>query len=774
MTTYHIHINGQVQGVGFRPCVYKVAKKMDLRGWVNNTNDGVHIEFSATPGIAAQFYHQIINNPPPLAIVTQHDIHEIPSRHFSSFEIIESRADCKPDLLFTPDIAICEECKKEILYDNNRWFRYPFTTCLHCGPRYSIITHLPYDRQNTTMAPLGRCDTCAAEYGDIYNRRHYSQTISCPQCAIPMHLYDAAGNEVCDGNSPLISTVTDWLKEGSIIAVKGIGGYLLLCDATNEFSIATLRTRKQRPSKPFALLYPNIDMIKADAELHYFEIEALQNASAPIVLCNLKSSSRHKICTDLIAPGLNKIGVMLPYSPLLLLMANEFGKPLVATSGNISGSPIIYKDDDALQMLNEVADYVLTYDRAIVAPQDDSVIQFAPSRQKIILRRSRGLAPTYYPNPFKYVNETVLAMGGELKSSFALLNHHNLYVTQFLGDQGSLESQTAYAHTLDHMLSILQVKPDRILIDQHPGYFVSTFGKEKATLENIPITSIQHHEAHFGAVLAENNLLRTKDPVLGVIWDGTGYGDDDQIWGGEFFIYEDGEMDRLAHLDYYPQLLGDKMSREPRLAALSLLKNFPSREKFIQKTFSEKEWSYFEKQIHHPGQLRTSSMGRLIDGLASILGVCQFNTYEGEAAMKLEALAATYRHHSFEYYPIPLSNKRLQHDVMLPYIFEDLEKRVDICAIAWKIFCSLAKCIETVIDAFPMKKLAFSGGVFQNELLTELVIELLSQKHELYFHHQLSPNDECIGFGQIACYEVLKNNLQSNNNKHLVTADAVG
>jgi hydrogenase maturation protein HypF len=773
MTTYHIHINGQVQGVGFRPCVYKLAKTMDLRGWVSNTNDGVHIEFNATPGIAAQFYHQIIARPPSLAIITHHHIHEIPSRHFSSFAINESRADRKPDLLLTPDIAICDECRKEILNDNNRWSDYPFTTCLNCGPRYSIITSLPYDRQNTTMASLTPCRTCLAEYDDVYNRRHYSQTISCTQCAIPMHLYDPAGNEVSNNGATLVSTISDWLKEGSIIAVKGIGGYLLLCDASNEFSIITLRTRKHRPSKPFALLYPNIDLIRADAELHYFEAEALQSKSAPIVLCKLKESSHGNICASLIAPGLNKIGVMVPYSPLLLLIAKSFGKPLIATSGNISGSPIIYNDDDALNGLNEVADYILTYEREIVAPQDDSVLQFTPSRQKIILRRSRGLAPTYYPNPFRCVNERVLAMGGELKSAFALLNHQKLYVSQFLGDQGSLESQTAYAHTLDHVLSMLQVKPERILVDQHPGYFVSSLGKERAALENIPVTSIQHHKAHFGAVLAENNLLRTTEPVLGVTWDGTGYGDDDQIWGGEFFIYEDGEMDRVAHLDYYSQLLGDKMSKEPRLAALSLLKNFPLNQRLVNKHFSEKEWEYFNKQIHQPEQLLTSSMGRLLDGLASILDVCQLNTYEGEAAMKLEALAAKYRHHSFEYYPIPLISKRLRHDVMLPYIFEDLDKKESNSFIAWKIFCSLARSIETVIDAFAVKKVAFSGGVFQNELLTELVIELLSQKCELHFHRQLSPNDECIGFGQIACYEIQKTHRQTINNKQK-TADAVG
>ena len=777
MTTYHIHINGQVQGVGFRPYVYKLAETMNLHGWVSNTNDGVHIEFNATPGVAAQFYRQIVNYPPPLSIITHHHIHEIPSRLFSAFVINESTADCKPDLLFTPDIAVCDECKKEICKGDNRWSNYPFTTCLRCGPRYSIITSLPYDRHNTTMAPLVPCKECVREYNDVHNRRHYSQTISCSQCAIPMHLYNAAGGEVPMEGMELISSIVELLKNGNILAVKGIGGYLLLCDATNEFSITTLRKRKHRPAKPFALLYPNVDTVKADAELRRGEIEALQSKSAPIVLCTLKPTAaaghHSKICAHLIAPGLNKIGVMLPYSPLLLLIANQFGKPLIATSGNTSGSPIIYRDEDALQMLSEIADFIVTYERAIVAPQDDSVIQFTPSKQKIILRRSRGLAPTYYPNPFSFVNETVLAMGGELKSAFALLDHRNLYVSQFLGDQGGLESQTAFTHTLDHMLHVLRVKPDRILIDQHPGYFVSSLGKERAMLEDIPVTSIQHHKAHFGAVLAENNLLRTRDPVLGVIWDGTGYGDDDQVWGGEFFVYEDGDIDRVAHLDYYSQLLGDKMSREPRLAALSLLKNFTAKQKLIQKHFSEQEWEYFNKQIHQPGHLLTSSIGRLIDGLASILDICQLNTYEGEAAMKLEALASQYRHHSFEYYPIPLINKRLQHDVMLPYIFEDLDNKQSNSFIAWKIFCSLARSIETVVDAFSIKKVAFSGGVFQNELLTELVIELLSQRCELYFHHQLSPNDECIGFGQIACYEIQKNNRQTVNNKQVSTAYAV-
>ena len=774
MTTYHIHINGQVQGVGFRPFVYKLAEKMGIDGWVSNTNDGVHIEFNATPGMAAQFYRAIINTAPINAIITAHYIHEIASKKFLSFIIKESFSGNRPDLLLTPDIAICPECKKEVLNNNNRWYNYPFTTCLNCGPRYSIITSLPYDRENTTMADLATCKDCSTEYNDVYNRRHYSQTISCSQCAIPMHLYDAAGNEMDKDPQAILSTINDLLRQGDILAVKGIGGYLLLCDATNESSVMALRKRKHRPAKPFALLYANMDMIKADAEINRIENEALKDKSAPIVLCKLKpvpiaTRTENNICSDIIAPGLNKIGIMLPYTPLLLLIANAFGKPLIATSGNVSGSPIIYKDEEALQLLNNVADYILTYEREIVVPQDDSVIQFTPSAQKIILRRSRGLAPNYYPNPFQYSNESVLAMGGELKSSFAILNHHNLYISQFLGDQANLESQNAYTETLDHLLQLLQAKPGRILIDKHPGYFVSLNGKEKGLIENIPITSIQHHKAHFGAVLAENDLLRSGDSVLGIVWDGTGYGDDEQIWGGEIFIYEEGQMDRVAHLDYFSQLLGDKMSREPRLSALSLLKNFPAKQKILEKHFSDEEWKYYQKGIQQPHQLLTSSMGRLLDGLASVLGICQHNSYEGEAAMKLEAEAWKHRHYSFEYYPLPLINKRIDHSVMLSYILEDVEERKETSFIAWKIFCSLAKAIENISEYFSIDKIAFSGGVFQNELLTELIIELLSQKKELYFHQKLSPNDECIGFGQIACYELYKRSLMRNGEHKKMT-----
>jgi hydrogenase maturation protein HypF len=768
MHTYHIHINGLVQGVGFRPFVCRIAKEFDVSGWVSNTNNGVHIECTASPEIARFFYKKIIHNFPPNAIITHHHFAEINAKIFSSFTIRQSTKEDKPDLLLTPDIALCNDCKEELLSKNNKRYHYLFTTCLHCGPRYSIITDLPYDRENTTMCSLQMCNACMAEYNDIENKRHYSQTNSCKECAIPMHLYSSSSALLSSDADEIRAIVLAELKRGRIVAVKGIGGYLLLCDATNETAINQLRTRKQRPAKPFALLYADIEMATADVQLRSFEINALKDKSAPIVLCELKAAVTNGICKQAIAPGLYKIGLMLPCSPLLFLLAHAFGKPLIATSGNISGSPILYKDEEALENLFEVADVVLTYERNIVAPQDDSVVQFTNSGQKILLRRSRGLAPNYFPPPFKTIKGCVLAMGSELKSAFALLDHKKLYISQYLGDQGTVESQTCFKETLQHFTTLVKAAPDHILIDKHPGYFVSQYGKQMAAAQNISLTSVQHHTAHFGAVLAENNLLNGKEPVLGFIWDGTGYGDDGQIWGGEVFIYEYNKMERVGHLDYFSQLLGDKMSKEPRLCALSLLKNLPSQQFIIQQYFSKQEWLYYQQLLQQPANLSTSSMGRFLDGIAAILGICLYNSYEGEAAMQLESLARNCADKTGEYYLIPLVNNHLDWHPLLTALLEDREQQKDTGTIAWKVFFSLVKMIEQLSDHFHIYKIAFSGGVFQNALLNEMLNEHLNNKRKLYFHQQLSPNDECIGFGQLACFSIFSktaNEIMITKNK---------
>ncbi|MGE5519763.1 MAG: carbamoyltransferase HypF [Candidatus Dadabacteria bacterium] len=757
MTTYHIHINGQVQGVGFRPFVYQLAEKLRLNGWVSNTNDGIHIEFNATSSVAAQFYRILIDKPPVNAIITEHQVYEIAFKSFSSFIIKESdNHSARPSLLITPDIGICKECAAEVLNGSDRWYHYPFTTCLHCGPRYSIMTGLPYDRHNTAMAPLPLCSQCSSEYNSIYNRRHYSQTISCGDCAIQMHLYKANGVAVPGDYPYIIAEAVNSLQQGKILAIKGIGGYLLMCDATVEEPIQTLRTRKHRPQKPFALLYPSIEKVNEDVVLNTSESQLLQHKSAPIVLCNLRKDKAGEVQVELVAPGLSKIGVMLPYSPLLLLISSAFGKPLIATSGNISGSPIIYKDDVALEVFSNIADDIITYDREIVTPQDDSVVQFTGTGQKIILRRSRGLAPNYFPNPFTTRKHSIFAAGGELKAAFALLNRHNLFISQFLGDQENLESQTSYTTTVNHLFNLLDEKPAVVLIDRHPHYVVSAFGKQLAKEHNIPVHSFQHHKAHCAAVIAENNLIQHKDPVLGIAWDGTGYGDDHQTWGSEFFIYKDYDLQRIAHLDYFPHIAADKMSKEPRLSALSLLRNLPREQSIMQHFFTATEWNYYQKALTQPNVLQSSSMGRFLDGLAAILNICQYNSYEGEGAMKMEALASKHRHSHVQYYSLKCEHGKINYTDLLRQVFADVKVNEEVSFICWKIYCSLVQIIRAVSDDHCIKTLAFSGGVFQNELLVDLIKKELSAEYNLYFHRQLSPNDECIGFGQIACYEMMK------------------
>lgn len=735
MNTYHIHISGLVQGVGFRPFVCQVAEKMNVYGWVSNTTDGVHIEFNATAERAALFYTAVIDQPPVHAVITGHQMRSVPFSTFTSFAVRQNVKNTDTHLLLTPDLATCDECKRELTgVPGSRRAGYAFTTCLHCGPRYSIITSLPYEREHTTMANLEMCEECRKEYDDITNKRNYSQTNSCDHCAIEMRLYKSPAGCISTNSEEILSLIDNHLRQNNIIAVKGIGGYLLLCDAGSEAAIATLRRRKQRPQKPFAVLYPDIAMAGEDVHLGHAARAALQSPAAPVVLCRLK-----KKVTDGIAPGLDTLGVMLPYSPLLLLIATRFGRPMIATSANISGIPILYKDEDALTLLPDIADLVLTFDREIITPQDDSVVRFTKNGQQIVLRRGRGMAPHYLPAPG---GQQLLAMGAELKSTFALSAGGHILTSQYLGHHGTLESHKAFTHALQHVLQLLKISPDHILIDQHPGYFSALLGAAIAKDKHLPLTAFQHHKAHFAAVLTEHDLLHHSAPILGIIWDGAGYGEDGQVWGGEAFIYDQYEMKRVAHLDYFPQLMGDKMSREPRLSALALLPEY-------QQYFSAAEWKYYQQLLQQPG-IQTSSMGRLLDGIAAILGVTGINTYEGEAAMKLEALAGTAE--TNEYYTIGIMNGRIRWQDMLSALLPELRAGMAVNIIARKVFCSLAHVVAAISEYTGVKEIAFSGGVFQSALLTDMIITLLPGNRQLYFHRELSPNDECISVGQIALF----------------------
>lgn len=761
MQAYHIHITGQVQGVGFRPHVHRLAVQLGVSGTVCNGTDGVHIDCVGDEDTIHAFFHELVLHPPALALITDASLQQTNLALAEGFYITESNHHAEADLLITPDIAPCTACKRELRTASDRRYQYAFTTCVNCGPRYSIIQSVPYDRTATTMAALDTCMACDEEYHSLHNRRYHSQTNSCPACAINLHYYDANGDEASLDQLSILSAIIDALKIAKIVALKGVGGYLLLCDATNKEVVHLLRTRKQRPAKPFALLYADIDMLQADVQLKSYEISALLDRAAPIVLCRLKLNPENKLAIAAIAPGLPSIGAMLPASPLLQLVADGFGKPLVATSANLSGSPIVYDDVQARNWLGSFADVIISYDRIITAPQDDSVLQFTDHGQKIVLRRSRGLAPNYHPVPFD-AHQAILATGAELKSAFAITKHNRLFVSQFLGDQSSLEAQEGFAHTYQQVANLLQFKPALVLADAHPGYAVRQVGNTIAKQAQVPIVLVQHHEAHFAAVLAENHLLNKPNPILGFIWDGTGYGDDQQVWGGELFVYERGHMERVAQLDYFPQLMGDKMSKEPRLSALSLLAALPVKQHWLKSLFTETEWHYYQQQLQQPGLLQTSSMGRLIDAVSCMLGVCTKNTYEGEAAMKLEALAKQYDQQGYDYYSMPLIDGKWYWQQLLEELIEDWLQKEMPAAIAWKFFNSLAKAIAEAAHQLSIDDLAFSGGVFQNALLTDLIIQQLQHKRRLHFHQQLSPNDECIGFGQLAWWHAIGKQQHAN------------
>lgn len=750
MKTFHIHIQGIVQGVGFRPFVYKMALKNGVKGWVNNTNDGVHIEITDTAAKAENFLQELLDFLPPLAIVTEYSIHKVEFKEFADFKIIESTDSTKPKLLLTPDVALCEDCRKELYDSENRRFQYPFSTCTNCGPRYSIIEKLPYDRPNTTMKSFKMCPTCETEYNNPLERRHFSQTNSCPDCKVEMQLFSEG--KIIENFEDLDFIVETW-KRGKIIAIKGIGGYLLTCDATNAEAVENLRTRKFRPAKPFALMYPSIEILEKDVLLQKNEKEELQSISAPIVLLETREKIHSDLALQSVNKGLSRIGVMLPYTPLMDILLNRFGKPIVATSGNISNSTIIFGDEKAVDELSKIADLLLMNNREITVPQDDGVVQFSKKyHQKITLRRSRGKAPVYINPNLKTPEKSIFASGAMLKSVFGFLHEKNVYISQYLGNTESYDAQLNYQTTFDHLQNIFQIRFDKVVTDKHPDYFSTRFGKELSIKNQSEVIEIQHHKAHFWSVLGENNLLECEEPVLGVVWDGTGLGDDGNIWGGEFFMHKNTQMERVWHLDEFPFILGDKMPKEPRISAFAIFQGNATSNKFLKPKFTDTEWNIYQKMVTQTS-LKSTSLGRLFDAVSSLLFEYDVHSFEAEASMQLENRASQYYYNhtvSFE------NSYLIKEDLPVNFlafitqnIVDDLLKETDKQLIAVKFHLTLADYIKLVAEKFNAKSLAFSGGVFQNALLVDLIIEKLQSDYQLYFHKEFSPNDEGIAFGQI-------------------------
>jgi [NiFe] hydrogenase maturation protein HypF len=742
-------MTGRVQGVGFRPHVFHLAQKFGLKGSVSNNEEGVVIFLSGELEKVKELYSNLIQNPPKSAKIKGHHISEIDFLPFDDFSIIPSQIEGKLNLQLTPDFAICDACKEEITDPNNRRYHYPFTTCVHCGPRWAITNKFPFERENTNMAAFEMGETCSTEYHDSSDRRFHSQTNSCSHCGIELRLTDAErGTILC---SDTIKKVASFIKAGKIVAIKNTSGYLLCCDATDVSAIQKLRERKRRPTKPFAILYPSLTKLKEDLKISKLQEEALTSPESPIVILP-KNGFTGNLAMNELAPQLNQLGIMLPYSGILCLLANELEIPIVATSGNIHASPIISEAGIAHQELKEVADYFLDHNLKITNPQDDSVIKFSNrTHEKVIFRRSRGLSPNFdvdVPTERK-----ILAMGGHLKSTLAFIPNNYLYISQYLGNLDHFDVYDRYQDTVAKFIELFEIRPEVILVDKHPAYNSSLHGKELAKNWKIPIQSIQHHKAHFASVLGEHELFEQKSPVLGVVWDGTGYGDDQQIWGGEFFKYQEHTMERVGHFDYFDWLAGDKMAKEPRISFFSLADASITEE--LQQKFTHEEMAIYQ-HLKKKEALKTSSVGRLFDAMASLLNLCDHNTYEGEAAILLENQVDQYDLKKCTSYFTEIKDGIVPTHLLFAKIHHDYQGGKEKQKIIIDFLFTLANIILQVANQLGIKEIAMGGGVFQNTVLVDMVKELAPNGFKLYFNRNLSPNDENISFGQVAYHQHIK------------------
>ncbi len=746
--TFKIVITGRVQGVGFRPHVYLLARSFGLTGTVSNNEEGVIIYVSGKEGVARSFYNTLIEQPSRASRILDHRIEEIDTVSFEDFRIVPSEKGSKLNLQLTPDLAICEACAAEIRDPKNRRYNYPFTTCVHCGPRWAVTKTFPFERENTTLAEFEMCPPCLEEYTDPANWRFHSQTNSCPTCGISYWLTDSSGNQLNVSDHDVFTEMARMIREGKILAIRNTSGYLLCCDATSEAAVNQLRHKKQRPDKPFALMYPSMDQIQAEFVLSESEQQLLTSPERPIVILN-SASYDGGVAYEAVAPGLNQLGVMLPYTGVMQLLTDELDRPIVATSGNLHGSPILSEVGEAEEKLGTVADYFLHHNLPIANPQDDSVIKISRTNHiPIMFRRSRGYAPNFSRNNTS--NQTrVLALGGHLKSTIALLPNDFIYVSEYLGVLDNAEVYDRFCSNITKMLAIFEQESGVILVDKHPAYQSTLFGKSLADKLDIEYVGIQHHKAHFAAIMGEHSLFDSGERVLGVVWDGTGYGDDGNIWGGEFFLYENAEMERVAHFEYFDWLAGDKMSAEPRLSLFSLTEDSDST--LIASKFSTEEIRIY-KTVKEHNSLKTSSVGRLFDAVASLLGLTDHNNFEGQAAILLENRLTGYDLDTRELYTDFDDPGEISTSSIWSRICQDHAVGKSSELIIENFLYTLASAVSVIAKAHGVQNIAFSGGVFQNTILTDMINDIVGKEFKLYFHQRLSPNDENISLGQLMYY----------------------
>lgn len=752
--TYKIIVSGQVQGVGFRPYVYNLAKDFSLTGTVSNNEDGVIIYVTGANKNINNFYNRLINNPPPVAKIISSTISEVQIQKFTGFQIMPSSKDGHVNLPLTPDFAICEDCKKELIDVKNRRHNYAFTTCVNCGPRWSVTKTFPFERSHTSINDFPMCKSCNNEYTNPANRRFHSQTNTCPECGITFEFTDNHGKSFVSEN--IFETIVKLLSEGKIIAIKNTSGYLLCCNAEDDIVVKKLRKLKNRPKKPFAVLYPSLEFLKNEVTLNSKAIKVLTSTERPITIISL-SNYKGKIALQEVAPGLNQIGVMLPYTGILQLLANQLDFPIVATSGNIHGSPILSSREDVEVKLKEVADYFLHHNLEITHPQDDTVLKISNKYHfECLFRRSRGYAPNYLDIHINS-NEKILALGADLKNSIAFYPNEHLYVGQYIGNLENYDVYNRFLQEISAFINIFEQKPEVLLVDKHPNYQSTQYGIELSKKWNTKLYYIQHHKAHFAAVLGEHGLFEEAN-VLGVVWDGTGFGDDGNIWGGEFFKYHSRAIERHSHFAYFNWISGDKMSKEPRLSLFSLAdESFNDQ---LNSKFSSEELKVLTA-IKIKNKLKTSSVGRLFDAVSSLLNICDFNSFEGEAAMLLENSIVAYNLERCINYCKEFSGKTIPTLQILKGVQSDLKNGLETAQIAANFLFTLASIVYKVAEHSKSSKICLSGGVFQNTTLIDMLIELNDSGYKLYFNRTLTPNDENMAFGQMMYYLNCENRAHS-------------
>jgi hydrogenase maturation protein HypF len=738
-----VRVEGTVQGVGFRPFVFRVATELRLAGWVLNDSRGVLIEAEGEKRALERLVEELRNEAPPLAIVERVIEEEMPTTGEAGFRITESEERGEAEAAVSPDVATCDDCLAELRDPDDRRYRYPFTNCTNCGPRFTIVRGVPYDRPLTTMASFEMCERCRAEYEDPLDRRFHAQPNACPACGPSLRLADRSGRSVAEGNDPSLEAAVLALAEGRIVAVKGLGGYHLACRADDETVVAVLRARKHREDKPFALMAPSVS---AALELVVLDDPAgalLTSRERPIVLAPRRSDAR---VAHSVAPSSRELGVMLPYSPLHHLLLADSGAVLVMTSANVSDEPIAYRDDDALERLAGIADLFLIHDRPIETRTDDSVVRVVGDRP-LFLRRSRGYVPRDLP---LHTTRPILACGAELKNAFCVAKGERAWVGPHIGDLQNYETLRSYTEGIEHFEELFALEPEVVAHDLHPEYLSTKYALERDGVETV---AVQHHHAHLASCLAEHG---EPGPAAGVIFDGTGYGTDGTIWGGELLVGDASGFERCGHLHPVPMPGGERAIHQPWRMACAWLREALGEDPPLPPLLADRvpgeDWAKVT-QLAATGLASpvTTSAGRLFDAVAALCGIRAEVNYEGQAAVELEAAAEP----SVRYaHPLP-GAEVLDARETVRAILTDLGAGVPVGDVAAKFHNAIAEGAARACVRFAaaggIDLAVLSGGVFQNRLLLERTAEALERAGlRVLTPRLLPPNDGGIAYGQAA------------------------